>query len=107
MKKRIITISREFGSGVFLNKERGNIIGRLLIMEFSDNESTALDDIMNMLQRYLDFCKYTLKNETILSLPGLEIRPKRKKIYSNSYEISMKKRNLTSSICWRSIKGGY
>ena len=53
-----------------LPEEVGNI-GKLLIMEFSDNESVAFADIMNMLQKYPDFRKYTLKDGVILSLPGM------------------------------------
>lgn len=63
-------------------------------MEFTDNESAAFADIMNLLQKYPDFYKYTLKDEVILSLPGLEIRPERRKIYSNSHEISMTKKEF-------------
>lgn len=63
-------------------------------MEFTDNESAAFSDIMNMLQKYQDFRRYTLKDEVILSLPGLEIRPERRKIYSNSHEISMTKKEF-------------
>lgn len=73
--------------------EGGNI-GKILIMEFADNESAAFADIMNVLQKYLDFRRYTLKDEVILSLPGLEIRPERRKIYGNSYEISMTKKEF-------------
>lgn len=39
----------------------GDIIGRLLIMEFANNESAVFDVIMNMLGRYPDFHKYTQK----------------------------------------------
>ena len=63
-------------------------------MEFADNESAAFADIMNVLQKYPDFCKYTLKDEVIVSLPGLEIRPERRKIYSNSHEISMTRKEF-------------
>ena len=69
-------------------KEGGNI-GKLLIMEFSDNESAVFSDIMNMLERYPNFHKYKLKDESILSLPGIEIRLERRKIYSASQEISL------------------
>lgn len=73
---------------------RGDNIGKLLIMEFADNESAVFDDMMNVLQKYPGFRKYTLKDEVILSLPGLEIRPERRKIYSNSHEISMTKKEF-------------
>ena len=74
--------------------ERGGNIGKLLIMEFTDKKSMIFDNMMNMLQKYPDFHKYTLKDEVILSLPGLEIRPERRKIYSNSHEISMTKKEF-------------
>ena len=48
--------------------EGGNI-GKLLIMEFADNEGAAFAEIMNVLQKYSDFCRYTLKDEVILSPP--------------------------------------
>ena len=63
-------------------------------MEFSDYESAVFTDIMSMLRKYPDFRRYTLKDEAVLSLPGLEIRPERRKIYSNSYEISMTKKEF-------------
>ena len=63
-------------------------------MEFSDYESAVFTDIMSMLRKYPDFRRYTLKDEAVLSLPGLEIRPERRKIYSNSYEISMTKKQF-------------
>ncbi len=72
----------------------GGNIGKLLIMEFTDNENAVFADIMNVLQKYPDFRKYSLKDEVILSLPGLEIRPERRKIYSNSQEISMTKKEF-------------
>ena len=63
-------------------------------MEFTDDESVAFADIMNVLQKYPDFYRYTLKDEVILSLPSMEIRPERRKIYSDSHEISMTKKEF-------------
>ncbi len=90
-------------------------------MEFSDYESAAFSDIMSMLQKYSDFRRYTLKDEVILSLPGMEICPERRKIYSNSHEISMTKkefdmfyllavnkgRGLTYEQIYQSVWNGY
>lgn len=58
-------------------------------MEFEDNESAVFDDIMDMLQKYPNFHKYQLRDESILSLPGLEIYLERRKIYSESEEINL------------------
>lgn len=58
-------------------------------MEFADSERAIFDNIMNILEGYPNFHKYKLKDESILSLPGLEIRLERRKIYSESQEISL------------------
>lgn len=75
-------------------KRGGGNIGKLLIMEFADNESMVFDNMMNMLQKYPNFRKYALKDEVILSLPGLEIRPKHRKVYSKTKEISLTKKEF-------------
>lgn len=67
----------------------GGNIGKLLIMEFTDNENAAFADILNMLKKYPDFQRIKLKDETILSFPGFEICPERRKIYSKIREISL------------------
>ena len=75
-------------------KEAGNI-GKLLIMEFEDNESAVFDDIMSILQKYPDFQKYRLKDECILSLPtNLKIRPDRRIVYSGSLKIRLTKKEF-------------
>lgn len=63
-------------------------------MEFADNENAVFEDIMNMLQRYPDFHKYRLKDESVLSLTGLEIHMEWRKIYSGSQEISLTKKEF-------------
>lgn len=69
--------------------EEGGNIGKLLIMEFEDGESTLFDEIMRTIDKYPDFHRYQLKDEAVLSLPGLEICPERRKIYSESQEINL------------------
>ncbi len=58
-------------------------------MEFADSDTAVFNDIINMLERYPNFQKYKLKDESILTLPGLEIRLERRKICSDSKEISL------------------
>lgn len=67
----------------------GGNIGKLLIMEFTDNENAAFADILNMLKKYPDFQRIKLKDETVLSFPGFEICPERRKICSEIQEISL------------------
>lgn len=72
----------------------GDIIGRVLLIEFQEKDSVAFDEIMAVLKRYPNFEKQYLNDEIILSLSGLEIRPECRKIYSNSHEISMTKKKF-------------
>ncbi len=56
-------------------------------MEFSENENGVFDEVMNLLHQYPAFRKYELQDSPILSLPGLEICPNRRKIFRNKQEI--------------------
>ncbi len=66
-----------------------NSIGRVLVIEFDDKDSLIFDEIMRALERNPAFAKLKLKDETLLSLPGLEIHPQSRKIYRNRREIHL------------------
>lgn len=59
------------------------------MIEFEDQDISAFDDVMEVLKRYPDFEHLKLCNETVLSLPGLEIYPDRRKAYRDRREISL------------------
>lgn len=84
----------------------GDGIGRIMVIEFQGEDSKAFDKVMMVLKGFSVLEKINLYNETVIDLPGLKICPNRRIIYNGSQEISMTKKSLTSSICWRSIKGG-
>ena len=66
------------------------IIGRLLVIEFDGLSTSAFDEVMEVLKRYPDFEHLRLNNnESVLSLPGLEIYPDRRKAYRNYREIEL------------------
>lgn len=65
------------------------VIGRLLVIEFDELNSSAFDEVMEVLKRYSDFEYLRLSNETKLSLPGLEIYPDRRKAYRDRSEINL------------------
>lgn len=67
----------------------GDNIGRLLLMEFSEQDTTVFEEVMAVLKRYPDFEKLHLDDEMVLSLPGLEIYPDRRKIYRDRQEIHL------------------
>ncbi len=59
----------------------GDNIGRLLIMEFADNENSTFDEVMELLKKYPDFQKCEMQKESKLSFSGIEIYPERREVY--------------------------
>jgi len=60
-----------------------------LIVEFNRQDSPAFDEMMEVLKRYPDFEYVQMNDDSILSVPGLEIYPSRRKIYRGRKEISL------------------
>ena len=63
-----------------MDKE-GDSIGRILMIEFNGQDTPAFDEVMGVLKRYPDFEYVQMNDDSILSVPGLEIYPSRRKIY--------------------------
>ena len=63
-------------------------------MEFKEQDFAVFDEIMAVLKCYPDIEKLHLDDEKVTILSGLEICPERRKIYSNSHEISMTKKEF-------------
>lgn len=59
------------------------------MIEFNGGESPAFDEVMEVLKRYPDFEYIQMNDDSILSVPGLEIYPSRRKIYCGQKEISL------------------
>ena len=62
-------------------------MGRILMIEFNDGDSSVFDEIMRALEQHSNFEHFRLRNESMLSLPGLEIFIRRRKAYSGYTEI--------------------
>lgn len=58
-------------------------------MELKDEDSSAFDDVLTFLENHPDFEKWKLKEEPVLSLPGLQIYPDRRKVYADQQEIHL------------------
>lgn len=58
-------------------------------MELTECDSSAFEDILSFLSRHPDLKKWELRDEPVLSLPGLEINLARRKITSDGHEISL------------------
>ncbi len=67
----------------------GDSIGRIIIIELSDQDSSVFDDILSFLNQHSDWQQYDLSKEPILSFPGLEINFARHRIYCNHQEVEL------------------
>lgn len=72
----------------------GDSIGRILIVEFTERDGSAFDEVMQVLNQHSNFEQLQLKNMPMLSLPGLDIYPDRRKVYRNGDE---RKKKLTAA----------
>lgn len=69
--------------------KEGDSIGRILVIEFGEQDSPAFDEVMDVLKRHPAFDYQQLNEESVLSIPGLEIYPNRRKIYRGRKEITL------------------
>ena len=69
-------------------QERGGIV-RILVLELKDQDSPIFDKIMEVVKCCPDIEHIKIKDEPVLSLPGLEIYPGRRKIYRDRREINL------------------
>ena len=67
----------------------GDIIGRIVILELTERDSSAFEDILSFLSRHPDLKKWELREEPVLSHPGIEINLDRRKIKIDEREISL------------------
>ncbi len=59
------------------------------MIEFGEQDSPTFDEVMDVLKRHPDFDYQQLNEDSVLSVPGLEIYPNRRKIYRGRKEISL------------------
>ena len=70
-------------------QERDDGIVRIMVLEVRDQDSPIFDEIMKVVERHPDIEYMRIKDEPVLSLPGLEIYPGRRKIYRDRREINL------------------
>lgn len=70
-------------------QERGDGIVRIMVLEVRDQDSPIFDEIMKVVERHSGIEYMRIKDEPMLSLPGLEIYPGRRKIYRDRREINL------------------
>ena len=62
---------------------------RIVVFEIHDSDSDIFDKIMEIVESHPDIECLRVKDESMLSLPGLEIYPGRRKIYRDRREINL------------------
>ena len=67
----------------------GDNIGRVLLIEFRDQDMSAFNEIMEILKKHQEFEYINLKEISVLSLPGLWIYLERRKVYCDSGQIEL------------------
>jgi len=76
--------------------KEGDGIGRILMIEFGEQDSPAFDEVMDVLKRHPDFDCQQLNEDSVLSIPGLEIYPNCRKTYRGRKEISLTARSAAA-----------
>lgn len=64
-------------------------IGRILVIEFKDQESAIFDKVMDLLRQHSDFQVLYSDADMVISIPGLDIYPEQRKIYRDRCEIDL------------------
>lgn len=62
-------------------------MGRMLLIEFTDNDKQEFDEIMAYLKRSHHFGALSFNDENIISFPGLEISPEQRTVYCNCKKV--------------------
>lgn len=60
-----------------------------MVVEFGGQDSSVFDAVMDVLKHHPNFEYVQMNDDSILSVPGLEIYPSRRKIYCGRREISL------------------
>lgn len=64
-------------------------MGRILLIEFTDDDDLEFEEIITFLNRYSHFEKFSLQDGAVISFPGLEICPKRRTVYCNCQRVHL------------------
>ena len=86
---RIISRNKSYVVQDKKTNQGGDNIGRIVIMEFKAQDSTAFDDMLSFVKQHPDLEKLEISYEPTLSLSGLEINLSRRRVINNGQEIEL------------------
>lgn len=64
-------------------------MGRVLVIEFNEQDTPVFEEIMEAIKRHPTFERLKLGHDTVLELPGLKIYPDSGKIFCGRKEINL------------------
>ena len=67
----------------------GDRSGQVIMIELQEHDSAAFQDILSVLRQHPELKKWRLDDEPILSFPGLDIFPRRRKVFRGRQEIQL------------------
>lgn len=68
-----------------------------MILELHERDTEVLEQILSILKNHPEIEKFEIDEEPMVSLPGLEIFPSRRKVFRDRQEIQ-----LTAASLWQS-----
>lgn len=69
-------------------------MGRILLIEFSEQDMSVFQEITKVLEQHPDFEILHLKDQSMLSIPMIDIYLKQRKVFSGNAEISLTKKEF-------------
>ncbi len=69
-------------------------MGRILLIEFSEHDKSVFQEIIKVLKQHPDFEILHIKDESVLSIPMIDIYLKQRKVFSGNMEISLTKKEF-------------
>ena len=64
-------------------------MGKILLIEFIDDDKQEFEEIIAYLKRFPHFEKMSFSNENIISFSGLEISPEQRTVYCNCKKVHL------------------
>lgn len=64
-------------------------MGKILIVEFNDEDETVFEEVVQVLHQNSHFSSISLPDENTLSIPGIEINIEQRTAYSGNREIHL------------------
>ena len=75
-----------------------------MILELHERDTEVLEQILSILKNHPEIEKFEIDEEPMVSLPGLEIFPSRRKSFGIARRFSLPQKNIGFSCCWPPTK---